>query len=103
MGEQVYMPRDFLSTTPSPSSLIVHNFLSCFDCSQLTMTSHLMSFRSSPPSCSREPVREGCPEKEGGIVGVDVMTEGIRELHPDGWEEKSDNSAMAMCTIDHEL
>jgi hypothetical protein len=93
MGEQVYMPRDFLSTTPSPSSLIVHNILSCFERNQLTMISHLMSL-SSPPSWYRELASEVCPVMGGGIVGVDAVTKGIRDLLADCWGENSDISAI---------
>jgi hypothetical protein len=61
------------------------------------MTSHLMSFRSSPPYV--EPVREGCPEMGGGIVGIDASFEGFGEFRADCLGEKSDTSAMATMAI----
>src|SRR6266480_1808972 len=99
MGEQVYMPLDFLSTTPSFSSPIVHNFLSCFECIQSTMISYLTSFRSSPSSGHRESGREGFPEMGGGIV---ASVEGFREFNAHCCGEKSDISAMTMSAVDCE-
>jgi len=64
------------------------------------MISHLMSFTSSPPE--GEPVREGCPEMVGGIVGIDTSVEGFRELRADCLGEKSDIFAMAITVIDYE-
>jgi hypothetical protein len=64
------------------------------------MTSHLTSFGSSPPY--REPVCEGCPEKGGGIVGIDASVEGFREFRADCLGEKSDTSAMATMAVDYE-